>query len=100
MPKTNEQDAVYTQNILKSPNLYKVILLNDDTTSMDFVVQILIEIFHHKPAEAIKLMLSIHEKGSAVCGTYIKEVAQTKQNEVHMAAKTANMPLKSIIEEE
>lgn len=98
MAQTNEKTA---QDIkFKSPNLYKVLLLNDDVTSMDFVVQVLMDIFHHEASVAVDLMLKIHNEGSAVCGTYIKEIAISKQNEVSIAAKNASYPLQTVLEEE
>ncbi|CUU69764.1 ATP-dependent Clp protease adaptor ClpS [Campylobacter hyointestinalis] len=82
------------------PNLYKVILLNDNVTTMDFVVFILVEIFSKSSNEAINLMLKIHEIGSAVCGIYTKEIAKTKQLQVLNLAKTNGFPLKCILKEE
>ena len=85
---------------IKFPKKFKVILLNDDVTSMDFVVDILTQIFHHSAQNAIALMLKVHNEGSAVCGIYTKEVALSKQNEVRKAAINAGYPLKVDIEEE
>ncbi|MDL2346676.1 ATP-dependent Clp protease adaptor ClpS [Campylobacter hyointestinalis] len=82
------------------PNLYKVILLNDNVTTMDFVVFILVEIFSKSSNEAINLMLKIHEIGSGVCGVYTKEIAKTKQLQVLNLAKTNGFPLKCILKEE
>ncbi|ANE35768.1 ATP-dependent Clp protease adaptor protein ClpS [Campylobacter iguaniorum] len=82
------------------PNLFKVLLLNDDITTMDFVVMILINIFNKNQDEAINLMLKIHELGSAVCGIYTKDIAQTKQMEVINLAKKFGFPLKCILKEE
>lgn len=82
------------------PKLYKVVLLNDDVTTMDFVVGILVRIFEKRLSEAIEIMLKIHNTGSGVAGIYIKEIAKTKQKAVLTAAKEANFPLKCILEEE
>ncbi|AII14607.1 ATP-dependent Clp protease adaptor protein ClpS [Campylobacter iguaniorum] len=82
------------------PNLFKVLLLNDDVTTMDFVVMILINVFNKNQDEAINLMLKIHELGSAVCGIYTKDIAQTKQMEVINLAKKFGFPLKCILKEE
>ncbi|AGZ81568.1 ATP-dependent Clp protease adaptor ClpS [Campylobacter fetus] len=82
------------------PNLFKVMLLNDEVTTMDFVVMILIDIFNKSKNEAIELMLKIHQNGRAICGIYTKEIAQTKQMEVLNLAKANGFPLKCVIEEE
>ncbi|ASM35042.1 ATP-dependent Clp protease adaptor protein ClpS [Campylobacter sputorum subsp. bubulus] len=98
MPQINEK---IEQDIkFKEPNLYKILLLNDDVTSMDFVVQVLMDIFHHEASVAVDLMLKVHNEGSAVCGIYTKEIALSKQNEVSIAAKNASYPLQTILEEE
>lgn len=98
MPQINEKTV---QDIkFKSPNLYKVLLLNDDITSMDFVVQVLMDIFHHEASVAVDLMLKVHNEGSAICGIYTKEIAMSKQNEVDIASKNASYPLQTILEEE
>nr|WP_152819333.1 ATP-dependent Clp protease adaptor ClpS [Campylobacter fetus] len=75
-------------------------LLNDEVTTMDFVVMILIDIFNKSKNEAIELMLKIHQNGRAICGIYTKEIAQTKQMEVLNLAKANGFPLKCVIEEE
>lgn len=82
------------------PKLYKVILLNDDVTTMDFVVAILVKIFEKSVQDAVDIMFKVHKTGSGVAGIYIKEIAKTKQNAVINAAKEANFPLKCILEEE
>ncbi|MEO5356700.1 MAG: ATP-dependent Clp protease adapter ClpS [Nitrospirae bacterium YQR-1] len=84
---------------LKSPSLYKVILLNDDYTTMDFVVYVLESIFNKSPEEATSLMLNVHKRGSAVCGTYTKDIAETKVLAVHELALKHGYPLKCTMEE-
>jgi ATP-dependent Clp protease adaptor protein ClpS len=79
---------------------YKVYILNDDYTSMNFVVNILIEIFHKDYKEAEKLMLEVHEKGQGLCGIYTYEVAETKIAQVHNSARKSGYPLKAYMEEE
>ena len=79
---------------------YKVLLLNDDYTSMDFVVDILMDIFKHPLDNAINLMLTIHKEGKAVCGVYTYELAETKIEEVRKRARENDYPLKAIMEEE
>ena len=82
------------------PKKYKVILLNDDVTTMEFVVAILVKIFEKSVQDAVDIMFKVHKIGSGVAGIYIKEIAKTKQNAVIKAAKEANFPLQCIIEEE
>ncbi len=82
------------------PTLYKVILLNDDVTTMDFVVMILCEIFNKELNQAVNLMMQIHKNGSAVCGIYTKEIAQTKQSQTLSLAKANGFPLKCVIKED
>ena len=79
---------------------YKVVLLNDDFTSMDFVVEILVDVFSHELDSAINIMLKIHRSGRAVCGLYVYEVAETKISQVNKMAKENEFPLKAIMEEE
>ncbi|WP_170019125.1 ATP-dependent Clp protease adaptor ClpS [Campylobacter sp. RM16190] len=100
--KTSERTLENTslKEKIKFPKKFKVILLNDDVTSMDFVVDVLTQIFHYSAQSAIALMLKVHNEGSAVCGVYIKEIALSKQNEVRKAAINAGYPLKVDIEEE
>ncbi|PSM52494.1 ClpAP chaperone-protease complex specificity factor [Campylobacter blaseri] len=82
------------------PKLYNVILHNDDKTTMDFVVDILIQIFNKSFDEAVETMLKIHNSGQAICGTYQKEIAISKQKAVLNSAKVANFPLQCTIEKE
>ena len=84
---------------LKEPPKYNVILLNDDYRSMDFVVEILIDIFHHSEIRAIEIMQNIHFNGKGVCGTYSHEIAETKIAQVKKRARESGFPLKAIMEE-
>lgn len=79
---------------VKSPRLYRVILYNDDYTTMDFVVQVLKEIFNKPDQEAEMIMLDVHKKGKGVCGVYIYDVAVTKVKQVHRLAKENEFPLR------
>lgn len=99
---TKTDVEVRTRTNAKSfvPRPYKVILLNDDETTMDFVVYILMDIFAKNFDDAINLMMKVHKQGRAVCGAYPKEIAQDKQKAVHEAAKAAGFPLRCEIEEE
>jgi ATP-dependent Clp protease adaptor protein ClpS len=85
---------------LKKPSLYKVILLNDDVTTMEFVVRILQEIFKKEISEAMRIMLDIHKKGSGICGVFTKEIAEAKCQAVRLAAELESFPLKSLMEPE
>jgi ATP-dependent Clp protease adaptor protein ClpS len=85
---------------LKYPQKYKVYLLNDDYTSMEFVIDILITIFHKSYEEAEKTMLEVHKNERALCGIYIHEIAETKVMQVSRLAKENGFPLKATMEEE
>ncbi len=85
---------------LEEPKLYKVMLLNDDYTSMDFVIMVLVEIFHQSDEKAIAIMYKIHEEGSGLCGVYTYEIAETKISQVHTLAKEHQFPLRAILQEE
>ncbi|MDD2791093.1 MAG: ATP-dependent Clp protease adaptor ClpS [Sulfurimonas sp.] len=86
--------------MIKHPKKYKVYLLNDDYTSMDFVVDILISIFHKSYEEAETIMLEIHKKDRGLCGVYSYEIAETKVMQVTRKAKDSGFPLKATMEEE
>jgi len=85
---------------IKYPKKYIVFILNDDYSSMDFVVDILMSIFHKSYDEAEAIMLEVHNKDRGVCGMYTHEVAETKVMEVHKRARENGFPLKAIMEEE
>ena len=85
---------------LAYPKKYRVYMLNDDYTSMDFVVDVLISIFHKSYEESEKIMLEIHKKDRGLCGIYSYEIAETKVIQVLKRAKENGFPLKSIMEEE
>src|SRR5689334_6518016 len=79
---------------------YKVVLHNDDYTTMEFVVLVLMKFFHKSETEATHIMLSVHHKGYGVAGLYTKDVAETKVAEVHEFAKSYGMPLRLTAEPE
>ncbi len=85
---------------LKKPKMYRVLLLNDDFTSMEFVISTLSDIFHKSEEDAYEIMLHIHNKGSGVCGIYTHEIAETKVAQVLSLAKKSEFPLRAIMEEE
>lgn len=84
---------------LKKPPLYKVLLLNDDYTPMDFVVYILEKFFHLNREKATQIMLQIHTRGVGVCGVYAKDIAETKVVLVNQFSKENQHPLKCTLEE-
>ena len=81
------------------PKLYKVILLNDDYTTMEFVIEVLKTFFSMSPERATQVMLKIHNEGSAVCGVYPKDIAETKTFQVSAFAKQHGHPLRCHTEE-
>lgn len=98
MPKIEEE--IETSLELEEPKMFKVLLHNDDYTSMDFVVDILMSIFHKNVLEAEKIMIQIHEKGIGICGVYSYEIAQTKVQQVRQKAKQNEFPLLATVEED
>jgi len=86
--------------MVKYPKKYKVFILNDDYTSMDFVVDILMSIFHKSYEEAENIMLEVHKKDRGLCGIYTHEIAETKVMQVIKKAKDNGFPLKATMEEE
>ncbi len=84
---------------LREPKLYRVILHNDDYTTMDFVVEVLVSVFHKPAAEATKIMMDVHRKGKGVCGVYTYDIASTKVSIVHQLAKRREFPLKCSLDE-
>ena len=98
MPKIDEK--IETVSKVVEPTKYKVLLHNDDYTDMDFVVEVLMRIFHKTIVESEQIMLHIHQKGRAVCGIYTFEIAQTKVQQVKEVAKSNGFPLLATFEEE
>ena len=98
MPKFEEELELDLE--LHEPQMFKVLLHNDDYTSMDFVVEVLMGIFHKTHTQAEQIMLQIHEKDKAICGVYSFEIAQTKAQQVKQRAKQNEFPLLATIEED
>ncbi|ABB38897.1 ATP-dependent Clp protease adaptor protein ClpS [Oleidesulfovibrio alaskensis G20] len=96
---TREDADVLLEEELKEPRRFRVLLHNDDYTSMDFVVAVLIDIFRKSREQAMSIMLSVHEKGIGVCGVYTAEVAETKVAMVHARARAEGFPLRCSMEE-
>jgi len=82
----------------KKPPMYKVILLNDDYTPMEFVVEILKVVFHKQHAEATKIMLHVHQNGMGVAGVFPYEIAETKVRTVDELSRQSEFPLKCVME--
>lgn len=101
-PRPSAPDsAVLTevQEELEEPPLFRVILHNDDFTTMDFVVFVLQKVFQHPEARAIQLMLQVHMNGYGVAGLFPHEIAEMKVDEVHQLAETHEYPLLCTMEE-
>jgi ATP-dependent Clp protease adaptor protein ClpS len=84
----------------QEPALFKVVLLNDDYTTMEFVMQVLETIFQKSPAEAYRVMMHVHVNGRGIAGVYPWEVAETKVATVTELAREAGFPLRAALEEE
>ncbi len=85
---------------VQRPRLYKVLLLNDDFTPMEFVVVLIERVFHKNREEATQIMLHVHQKGVGVCGIFTREVAETKVRQVLGFAKERQHPLQCTMEPE
>jgi ATP-dependent Clp protease adaptor protein ClpS len=97
-PHTNV--AIKPKPRTQKPAMYKVLLLNDDYTPMEFVVQVLETFFSKSREEATRIMLHVHRKGVGLCGVYTYEVAETKVSQVMEAARQAQHPLQCTMEKE
>ena len=89
-----------TREELKTPERWRVLLLNDDYTPMDFVVEVLETIFMKSPAEAFSVMMQVHTQGSGLAGVYTHDVAETKVGTVIDLAQQAGYPLQAAMEKE
>ena len=100
-PLVDDETGVVTETEkkVKLPPMYKVLLHNDDYTTMEFVVQVLQTVFHKSPADATQIMLHIHRTGIGVAGVYTYEVAETKVAVVDAMARQHEFPLKCTMEE-
>lgn len=97
---TNTDLELIEETTVKHPKKYKVFILNDDYTSMDFVIDILMTIFHKSYQEAELVMLEVHKKDKGICGIYTNEIAETKVMQVHKRARENGFPLRAEMEEE
>jgi ATP-dependent Clp protease adaptor protein ClpS len=100
-PDTNERidQGPLIEEELKEPRRFRVILHNDDYTTMEFVVQVLMLVFKKSEEEATQIMLQVHNNGMGVCGVYTAEVAETKVSMVARLARNAGFPLRCSMEE-
>jgi len=101
-PGTGIEESVSSdiRDELLEPPMYKVFLLNDDYTTMDFVVEVLMFVFQKSLEEATQIMLNIHKRGMGLCGIYSFEIAETKVDTVHTFARERDFPLKCTMETE
>lgn len=100
MSRTGTDTISKVKIVVKRPKLFKVILHNDDYTSMDFVVEILKSVFGKSLAEAENIMKQVHYQGAGICGVYPYEVAEAKVSLVYERAKEAGFPLRTSMEAE
>lgn len=98
--RRDEKGGTDLRERVEKPRRFKVVLLNDDYTSMEFVVHVLVSVFRHGPAAATRIMLSIHRTGVGTAGVFSKEVAETKLEAVHGLAREAGYPLMGTLEPE
>jgi len=98
LPRYDGDTETDTFVYLDEPAMFRVILHNDHYTTMDFVVEVLMEIFQKPAAAAMKIMMNVHRHGHGVCGVYTYDIAVTKVNRVHAMAKSRGYPLKSSYE--
>jgi ATP-dependent Clp protease adaptor protein ClpS len=99
----DQTDAAVKERVApkqQEPVLYKVVLLNDDYTTMEFVIQVLEAVFQKSPAEAYRIMMQVHVNGRGIAGVYPWEVAETKADTVTSMAREAGYPLRAALEEE
>jgi len=99
-PEIEAEIVSDTDEDLQEPPMYKVLLLNDDYTTMDFVVEILMYVFHKSIETATQIMLNVHRDGRGICGVYTYDVAETKVLTVEALARERGFPLKCAMEKE
>ena len=99
-PDVKEKVTPETRDEVAEPDMYKVLLLNDDYTTMEFVIEILIHVFNKSKENATRIMLNVHRQGVGLCGIFTFEVAETKVDTVHALARERGFPLKCAMEKE
>ena len=95
----NQVDSKKSREKIRIPSRFEVLILNDDYTSMEFVVEVLRKFFHKEFQAAEAIMLKIHIDGEAVCGTYSYDIAQTKVSQVIEYSRKNEQPLMSVLRE-
>jgi ATP-dependent Clp protease adaptor protein ClpS len=98
-PKRGDEVVEKPKPKVRRPQLFNVVLYNDDYTTMEFVVEVLETIFDKGPAEAYRIMMEVHTRGRGLCGAYTWEIAETKVATVHELARSEGFPLRAGIEE-
>ena len=99
-------EPIYTDDLaletakpkLSKPPLYRVVLLNDDYTTMEFVIQVLQGIFHHSEQKAAQIMMHVHQRGAGICGIFTREIAESKVEQVLQYAQQNKHPLQCTME--
>ncbi|MBW1641450.1 MAG: ATP-dependent Clp protease adapter ClpS [Deltaproteobacteria bacterium] len=99
-PDTEGEVSSEVDEEITEPPMYRVLLHNDDYTSMEFVVHVLMIVFHKSYEDATQIMLNVHRSGIGVCGVFTYEVAETKVDLVHTMAEEIEFPLKCTMEKE
>lgn len=98
VPGLGEGVATETEEDVKPPPMFRVLMHNDDYTTMDFVVAVLMSIFGKEAESAVRIMLNVHQNGYGVCGVYTEDIASTKIAAVHSQAQSAGYPLRCSME--
>lgn len=98
MTEQLQKERIQSTEATKPPSLYHVIMLNDDFTPMEFVVQVLQSVFFMDQARATQVMLEVHHQGGAICGTFTRDVARMKARRVQMLAEQQQYPLRCRVE--
>ncbi len=98
--QTEQQESSEARDETKEPPMYRVLLHNDDYTTMEFVIEVLIYVFNKSPESAAKIMMNVHQKGIGACGCYPHEIAETKVDTVHNLARENSYPLRCSMEQE
>ena len=98
-PGSLSEPGVGAEQEIREPKMYRVILHNDDYTTMDFVIEVLMSIFHKPALDATRIMLDVHKKGKGICGVYTYDIAATRVVRVHQLAQKREFPLKCSLEE-
>ena len=93
------QVQIKTELYLSEPKMFAVVLHNDDITTMDFVVDLLMRIFHKSTVEGAEIMMSVHENGKGIAGVYTYDIAVTKKRQADLMSREQNFPLRLSVEE-